>query len=81
MSTKEMAYSIIDTLTEEQLEELMVFLKGYSKKTTSVDSVFGILSGRSNGDYISQEKSVWEKVAAEKYEAPWCKYDTSIPVE
>ena len=70
MSTKEMAYSIIDTLTEEQLEELMVFLKGYSKKTTSVDSVFGILSGRSNGDYISQEKSVWEKVAADNYEAP-----------
>ena len=70
MSTKEMAYSIIDTLTEEQLQELMVFLKGYSKKTTPADSVFGILSGRSNGDLISQEVSVWERTVVENYEAP-----------
>ena len=32
MSTKEMAYSIIDTLTEEQLKEVIAFLKGYNKK-------------------------------------------------
>ena len=35
MSTKEIAYSIIDTLTEEQLQELLLFLKGYKKEKTS----------------------------------------------
>ncbi len=70
MSTKEIAYSIIDTLTEEQLQELLLFLKGYKKEKTSVESVRGILSEYANVDLISQEESAWERVAAENYVAP-----------
>lgn len=65
-----MAYSIIDTLTEEQLEELLIFLKGYKKKMSSVDSVRGMLSEYANIDLISQEESAWERAVAENYEAP-----------
>ena len=70
MSTKEMAYSMIDTLTEEQLQEVIVFLKGYKKKTASVESVRGILSEYANPDLIAQEESAWERTVVENYEAP-----------
>ena len=70
MSTKEMAYSMIDTLTEEQLQEVIAFLKGYKKKTASVESVRGILSEYANPDLIAQEESAWERAVVENYEAP-----------
>lgn len=70
MSTKEMAYSIIDTLTEEQLQELLIFLNGYNKKQVSVESVRGMLSAYANPDLIPLEESAWERTVAENYEAP-----------
>ena len=70
MSTREIIVSMLDSLTEEQLQGLMMLLKGYVKKQeeTEVDSVRGILSKYANPDLVPLEKEAWERVVVENYE-------------
>ena len=69
MSTREMIVSMLDTLTEEQLQGIILFIKNYEKKDeTTAESVRGILSGYANKNLIDKEKEAWEEAVIEKYE-------------
>lgn len=74
MSTKELAYSLIDDLTESQLNEVIKILYAFSeaavkkeKKGISAESVAGIAAKYANPDLIPLEKEAWANAAAEKF--------------
>lgn len=69
MSTREIVVSMLDNLTEEQLQGLILFIKNYEKKDeTTAESVRGILSGYADKNLIDKEKGAWERAVLEKYE-------------
>ncbi|MDD7295069.1 MAG: hypothetical protein PUG85_06585 [Oscillospiraceae bacterium] len=68
MSTRELVHSMIDELSEEQLQALIILLGGTISKKNTVKSVRGIFSDCANPDLIPLEKDAWERAAAEKYE-------------
>lgn len=68
MSTKETVITMLDTLTEEQLEGLLMLIKSYSHDDTSVDSLQGALSKYANKDLIPLEEGAWERNVVENYE-------------
>jgi hypothetical protein len=63
MNTKETVITMLDTLTltEEQLEGLLMLIKGYNHDDTSVDSLQGALSKYANKDLIPLEEGAWER--------------------
>lgn len=74
MSTRERAYSLIDRLSEAQLEAVVEFLSIFFEKNLqpqnneiSAESVMGIASKYADPDLISLEKEAWADAAAEKY--------------
>lgn len=74
MSTRERAYSLIDRLSENQLDAVVEFLNAFfepvsraQKKELSAESVMGIASKYANPDLIQLEKEAWADAAAEKY--------------
>ncbi|MBR1529516.1 MAG: hypothetical protein IJ642_09480 [Oscillospiraceae bacterium] len=72
MSTREIAYSMIDHLDEEQLNALIVILRGMTKeeppkKKKSAASLCGIFHDVANPDLIPLEKTAWEQAAVEKH--------------
>ena len=73
MSTKEMVYSMIDRMSEEQLNALFVLLSGtfHEEKPKAdiieqVDAVCGILHEYANPDLIPFEKDAWAEAAVER---------------
>ncbi len=70
MSTKELLYSIIDELTEQQLLELICYLDSRKKRGKTVASVMGALSKYADPSLIQQEEGAWEREAARNYENP-----------
>ena len=76
MSTKELAYSMIDRLNEEQLDALVVILKGLfhepkESNSSDVDSVMGILHEYADPSKVPLEKEVWADAAAEHEKEFW----------
>lgn len=74
MSTRELAYSLIDRLSENQLnaaiELLNTFFEPVSQKQnggSSPENVMGIAAKYANPDLIPLEKEAWADAAAEKY--------------
>ena len=74
MSTKELAYSLIDKLNENQLNAAVEFLSSFfetasqkNSKKISIESVAGIASEYANPDLIPLEGEAWSNAAAEKY--------------
>ena len=74
MSTRERAYSLIDRLSQNQLDAVVEFLNAFfepvprvQKKELSAESVMGIASKYANPDLIQLEKEAWADAAAEKY--------------
>lgn len=71
MSTKELAYSIFETLTEKQLEGFILLFSGNNEKSAEPRPKAGTLKGAladcADPDLISQEKEAWANAAAEKY--------------
>ncbi len=72
MSTREMAYSMIDNLDEEQLNALVVILRGMMKEEPpkekkSAASLCGIFHDVANPELIPLEKTAWEQAAVEKH--------------
>lgn len=77
MSTRELAYSLIDKLSENQLNAAVEFLNALfempsqkSGKEISAESVAGIASKYADPDLIPLEKEAWANAAAEKYKNP-----------
>lgn len=76
MSTREMAYNLIDSMTEEQILD---FLKLFGKQreqnnTAKVKSVRGIFAQAANPHLIPLEKTAWEQAAVENEIAFWENY-------
>ena len=72
MSTIETAYSMMSRLDEEQLNALIVILRGMTKEEMpkpkkSAASLCGILHEYANPDLIPLEKTAWEQAAVEKH--------------
>lgn len=67
MSTREIAYNLIDNMTEEQLETFFALFGGkqIQDNTEKVKSVRGIFAKVANPDLIPLEKTAWEQAAAE----------------
>ncbi len=68
MSTREMLYSVIDGLSEEQCQGLLMLLSGYNKKNTEPETVCGALSKYADPKLIPMEEGAWERTVTEKYE-------------
>lgn len=72
MSTKELAYSIFETLTEKQLEGFILLFSGGNEEIAEprpkAASLKGILSDCADPDLIQFEKEAWANAAVEKYE-------------
>ena len=74
MSTKELLYTIIDGLTEQQMQGLIMLLRGKETEKPSesyrdeVYSVMGGLSKYANPDLIPLEQDAWEMEVKAKYE-------------
>lgn len=70
MSTKERVHTIVDRLSEEQLNALLVILGSVDKSDNNdndVDAVRGILHNAANPDLIPLEEGAWERAVAERY--------------
>lgn len=69
MSTRERLDSLIDKMTEEQMEALIIILKQYELpvKKVSIDDVAGCLHQYANPELIPLEKEAWANAAAENY--------------
>lgn len=76
MSVKEIAYSIIDDMTEEQLETFFALFGRHQKQENikKVKSVRGIFAKAANPDLIPLEKNAWEQAAAENEKTFWESY-------
>ena len=57
--------TLLDELSEENLEKVLDFLKNLIK--TEKKSAFGILSKYANPELIEREKFAWESEVAKKY--------------
>lgn len=67
MSTKELAYSILDSLSEEQLKGFIMLFSGSGETRPKAGTLKGALSEYANPDLIPLEKEAWANAAAEKY--------------
>ncbi len=70
MSTKELLYTMIDELTEQQCLELIHYLDSRKKRRKTAASVKGILSDYADPNLISQEDGAWERAVKRNYENP-----------
>ncbi len=68
MSTRERLYNIIDSLDEQQMQELIDFLNSRKRGGKPAASVKGILSRYANPDLIPLEENAWERAAKQNYE-------------
>lgn len=68
MSTRELVHTLVDELSEEQLQGLVLLLQNQPRKETSLEEVQGILSAYANPDLIPLEETAWESAVKEKYE-------------
>ncbi len=67
MSTKERVHTIVDRLTEEQLNALLVILGSVDNSDNDVDAAMGILHDAANPDLIPLEEGAWGRAVAERY--------------
>lgn len=69
MSTREMIYRDIAFFTDEQIEELSIFVKQIKNRQTTneVDSLCGIFHDVANPDLIPLEKEAWAESVKERY--------------
>lgn len=67
MSTKELAYSILDSLSEEQLKGFIMLFSGNVETKPKAGTLKGVLSECANPDLIPLEKEAWADAAAEKF--------------
>lgn len=71
MSTREIAYQMIDGLDEEQLITVVTFINNLKQERQNVgdevDALCGIFHDVANPDLIPLEKTAWEQAAVEKH--------------
>ena len=69
MSVRERLNMIIDEMTEEQMEALIVILNRGEQRTrkASIDDIAGGLHKYANPELIPLEKEAWANAAAENY--------------
>ncbi len=71
MSTREIAYQMIDALDEEQLITVVTFINNLKQEkqnvSDEVDALCGIFHDVANPNLIPLEKNAWEQAAVEKH--------------
>lgn len=70
MSTKELAYSIFETLTEKQLEGFILLFSGNERseeQRPKAGTLKGALAEYADPALIAKEKEAWADAAVEKY--------------
>lgn len=75
MSTKELLYTMIDKLTEQQMQDLIMLLSDKVSQKTYHDEVYSIMGGLNeyaNLDLVPLEKDAWEIEVKSKYENDRC---------
>ena len=71
MSTKELLYSMIDKLTEQQMQELITLLSENNPQNTYRDEVYGVMGALkeyADPRLIPLENDAWEKEVKARYE-------------
>lgn len=69
MGTREILYSMIDGLSEQQMQGLIMLLSnGDIQMKKNKKSARGIFSDCANPDLIPLEEGAWERTVAETYE-------------
>ena len=68
MSTKELLYTMIDELTEQQMIQLISFINSHKKKGKTAASMKGVLYDYANADFFRQEDGAWERAVKQKYD-------------
>lgn len=76
MSTREVIYRDIAFFTDEQIEELSIFVKQIKNRQIAdeVDTLCGIFHNVANPALIPLEKNAWEQAAAENERTFWENY-------
>lgn len=76
MSTREVIYRDIAFFTDEQIEELAIFVNQIKNRQSAdeVDALCGIFHDAANPDLIPLEKTAWEQAAAENEKTFWESY-------
>ena len=71
MSTREIIYRDIALFTDEQIEELAVFVEQIKNKSVDdideIDKLCGIFHDAANPELIPLEKTAWEQSAVENF--------------
>lgn len=67
MSTRELAYSVIDGLTDEELEAFIILFGKGRVKPIQKKSARGAWSSAANPDLIPLEEGAWERAVMERY--------------
>ncbi len=72
MSTRELVHTMIDQLSDEQLQALAVILGYTTQKETesqpTPSSVRGIFSNCADAECVPLEKEAWERAVVKKHE-------------
>lgn len=67
MSTRELAYSVLDELTDEELEAFIVLFGKDRKQSAEKKSARGAWNSAANPDLIPLEEGAWERDIMERY--------------
>lgn len=70
MSNREQVHTMVDEMSEEQLEELVTMIKRISHKRKTAKSLRGALSKYAKPELIPSEEGAWERAVTENYENP-----------
>ena len=67
MSTRELAYKMIDELTDEELNAFITLFCKITGKSEKKKSARGIWHSAANPELIPLEEGAWERAVAERY--------------
>lgn len=70
MSTKERLHLLIDDMTEEQMNDIIVYIQSMSKasekKPATVESLCGVLNRYARPGPVNLEEGAWERSIVER---------------
>lgn len=67
MSTKELAYRVLDELSDEELEAFIVLFGKDKEKSSKRKSARGAWSSAADPELIPLEEGAWERTIMERY--------------
>ncbi len=68
MTAREVLHSIIDNMTEQQVQNLLMQIGSEKDSCVSTDILKGALSEYANPELVSEEHGAWERAVVKSYE-------------